>query len=326
MKVTIKVQRFQPEQGDDARRIDTFAVDMERDDATILDVLDTIKDTQDGTLTYRKSCRSAICGSCAMRCDGHAVLSCKTQVKKFVDNGEVPLISPMGNLTPIKDLVVDMGPFWAKIRAVKPYLMPDELADVPEHERIVAEEQMQKVYREANCIMCGACVSECNSWTVNEKFLGPAALATAFRFTGDARDDRMSERLELYSEPNGIWDCTRCYHCNQKCPKDVRPRDAIAKLGAMAYTSGIRDDPGAKHATQFINSVRDGGMLNETRLVAFTNGPIAPLLDTPFALRMGAKGKANPLEMVKYHKIDNHKSVKALMKSVEEDIVPEVEG
>jgi succinate dehydrogenase / fumarate reductase iron-sulfur subunit len=325
MRVTIKVQRYLPDTDAGSngagpeRRIDEFTVEMERDDATFLDVLDRVKDEQDGTLTYRKSCRSAICGSCAMRVDGHAHLVCKTQVKPFVDRGETPLVSPMGNMPPIKDLVVDMSLFWEKIKAIKPYLMPDEYREAPEKERIVAEEKMQEVYREANCIMCGACVSECNSWTVNEKFLGPAALAKAFRFAGDARDSRTSERLEMYSEPNGIWDCTRCYHCNQKCPKDVRPRDAIAKIGAAAYNQGIQEDKGAKHAKAFLHSVKRGGMLNETRLVAFTNGMVGAGLDTPFAVRMTLRGKANPFEILVHHKIDNLESVRSLIKHTHEE-------
>ena len=119
MQVTLKIERYNPES--DESRQETFSVDVV-EEATLLDVLDVIKDEVDGSLTYRKSCRMAVCGSCGMRMDGAAVLACKTPMKPVVEAGEVPVISPMGNLPVLKDLVVDMEPFWEKFRAVKPYL------------------------------------------------------------------------------------------------------------------------------------------------------------------------------------------------------------
>src|SRR6266540_67935 len=150
--------------------------------------------------------------------------------RPHVDSGHVPVISAMGNLPILKDLVVDMGPFWQKIRAMKPWLQPgyDEVA---EKERIVSQQQMNVIHKEALCIMCGCCVSECNSMESDPEFLGPAALAKGFRFVGDARDQATIGRLESYNSEHGIWDCTRCYFCNERCPKGVDPRDAIAKLG-----------------------------------------------------------------------------------------------
>ena len=142
----------------------------------------------------------AVCGSCGMRMDGGAVLACKTAMRPLVEAGRVPVISPMGNLPVIKDLVVDMEPFWAKIRAVKPYLRAG--SDVPEREHLVdARAQQANVGKEALCIMCGCCVSECNSMEADPDFLGPAALAKAQRFVGDVRDDATRERLKDLSAP-----------------------------------------------------------------------------------------------------------------------------
>ena len=194
---------FDPQSGE--RVLREYEVDAP-EWACLLDVLDLIKDKHDGTLAYRKSCRMMICGSCGMRMDGAAVLACKERMKPIVDAGHVPVISPMGNLPVLKDLVVDMGPFWGKIRAVKPWLDPgyDEVA---EKERIVSQQQMNVIHKEALCIMCGCCVSECNSMESDPEFLGPAALAKGFRFVGDARDQarrRAAERPELRARDLGL--------------------------------------------------------------------------------------------------------------------------
>jgi succinate dehydrogenase / fumarate reductase iron-sulfur subunit len=260
---------------------------------TLLDVLDLIKDRVDGTLSYRKSCRMMICGSCGMRMDGAAVLACKTRMQPIVSAGHVPTISAMGNLPILKDLVVDMGPFWNKIRAMKPWLQPG-YDEVREKERIVSQQQMNVINKEALCIMCGCCVSECNSMEADPEFFGPAALAKGFRFVGDARDAAAVERLEDYNSEHGIWDCTRCYFCNERCPKGVDPRDAIAKLGAESIKEGIDHDMGAKHANWFVTSAKTTGWLRETELVPKTQGIIEAIKQTGFALALAKHGKVPP--------------------------------
>ncbi|MFL5924905.1 MAG: succinate dehydrogenase/fumarate reductase iron-sulfur subunit [Gaiellaceae bacterium] len=201
MDVALKVWRYDPESGD--RELREYEVDAP-EWACLLDVLDLIKDKHDGTLAYRKSCRMMICGSCGMRMDGRAILACKERMKPIADAGHVPVISPMGNMPVLKDLVVDMAPFWGKVRAVKPWLDPgyDEVA---ERERIVSQQQMNAIHKEALCIMCGCCVSECNSMESDPEFLGPQALAKGFRFVGDPRDaagprNSGSDSIELHSE------------------------------------------------------------------------------------------------------------------------------
>jgi succinate dehydrogenase / fumarate reductase iron-sulfur subunit len=142
--------------------------------------------------------------------------------------------------------------------------------------------------------MCGCCVSECNSMEADPAFLGPAALAKGFRFVGDPREGNQVERLVQYNDEHGIWDCTRCYFCNERCPKGVDPRDAIAKLGAESIEQGIDHDMGAKHAKWFVTSAKTTGWLRETELVPKTQGIVAAVKQTGFALGLARKGKVPP--------------------------------
>src|SRR6266508_580108 len=289
MDVAIKIWRVD----EDGER-DLVSYELEAPEwACLLDVLDLIKDRHDGTLAYRKSCRMMICGSCGMRMDGRAVLACKERMKPIVEAGHVPVISAMGNLPIVKDLVVSMDPFWDKIRAVKPWLDPgyDEVA---ERERVVSQQQMNVIAKESLCIMCGCCVSECNAMEADPDFLGPAALAKGMRFVGDARDRDDVPRLNDLNGEHGIWDCTRCYFCNERCPKGVDPRDAIAKLGAESIKQGIDHDMGAKHAKWFVTSAKTTGWLRETELVPKTQGVVSAIKQTKFALGLAKRGKVPP--------------------------------
>ena len=206
----------------------------------------------------------------------------------------MPVISAMGNLPIVKDLVVDMEPFWAKFRAVNPYLQPGlrpsrrrqrapHLAGADErHPQGVALHQLRR------------CVSECNAMESDPDFLGPQALAKAMRFVGDPRDGTKLERLEDVNGEHGIWECTRCYFCNERCPKGVDPRDAIAKLGAESIKEGIDRDMGAKHAKWFVRSAKTTGWLRETELVPKTQGIVEAIKQTRFALELARHGKVPP--------------------------------
>jgi succinate dehydrogenase / fumarate reductase iron-sulfur subunit len=290
VQVALKIWRYDSSTGE--RALKEYEVDAP-EWVTLLDVLDLIKDKVDGTLSYRKSCRMMICGSCGMRMDGAAVLACKTRMLPIVEKGHVPTISAMGNMPILKDLVVDMSPFWSKIRAMKPWLQPG-YDEAREKERIVSQQQMNVINKESLCIMCGCCVSECNSMEADPDFLGPAALAKGFRFVGDARDRATVDRLEDYNTEHGIWDCTRCYFCNERCPKGVDPRDAIAKLGAESIREGIDRDMGAKHAQWFVTSAKTTGWLRETELVPKTQGIISAIQQTGFAIGLAMRGKVPP--------------------------------
>ena len=307
MLVKLKVWRTTHSDTGRSRELVDFEIDT-FEEATLLDVLDAIKNTQDGSLTFRKSCRMAICGSCGMRMNGRAVLACKTPMKEFARKGHVPVIAPMGNMEVIKDLVTDMGDFWNKVRSMTPWLVR---ADKPAHptdgrEFLVSPEEQVKITKESMCIMCGCCVSECNSMEADPAFLGPAALAKGYRFVGDSRDAATEQRLHTYNGKHGVWDCTRCYFCNERCPKGVEPRGAIAKLGAAMFDHGITSDRGAKHAKVFVDSARGegdfpgsrllyNGHLSETALVPLTLGPeVAKPSWLTFGAKLAMRGKAPP--------------------------------
>ncbi len=200
----------------------------------------------------------------------------------------------MGYLPIVKDLVVDMQPFWDKFHAVKPWLQPgyEEPPDGKEH--IVSQERMNPIHKESLCINCGCCVSECNAMESEPEFLGPQALAKAFRFVGDPRDQSGVDRLEDLNSDHGIWECTRCYFCTERCPKGVDPRDSIAKLGAESVKEGIDRDMGAKHAKWFVTSAKTTGWLRETELVPKTQGIVEAIKQTRFAITLALKGKVPP--------------------------------
>jgi heterodisulfide reductase subunit C len=199
----------------------------------------------------------------------------------------------MGNMPVLKDLVVDMTPFWTKIRRMKPWL-DTGYEEIPEREFRHTQEEMNPIHKESLCIMCGCCVSECNSMESDPEFFGPAALAKGFRFVGDPRERAQVERLESYNDEHGIWDCTRCYFCNERCPKGVDPRDAIAKLGAESIKEGIDRDLGAKHAKWFVHSAKTTGWLRETELVPKTQGVVSAIKQTKFAISLAKHGKVPP--------------------------------
>ncbi len=290
MQVTLKVKRFDPETGAPPAFAE-YSIDVP-EHATVLDSLLQVRDYEDGSLALRCSCRSAICGSCSMRINGRARLACKTKVIDMARDGEPVVVEPMGNMPVIKDLVVDMESFWSKVRQIKPWLQP--VGPKPEREYLVAHEAMMDLSKVMNCILCGACVSDCTVLEVDKSFIAPAALAKAYRFVGDPRDGMQLERLREYSQYGGIWDCTRCNMCVEVCPKGVAPMDRIMQMRAMAIEAGLRNTTGARHTLAFTQSVEETGRLNEALLVprslGFFNIP-ALLKEAPTALRFLRRGK-----------------------------------
>jgi succinate dehydrogenase iron-sulfur subunit len=321
MDVALKIWRYNAESGE--RALKEYEVEAP-EWACLLDVLDIVKDQVDGTLSFRKSCRMMICGSCGMRMDGRAVLACKERMLPIVESGHVPVISAMGNLPIVKDLVVDMEPFWSKIRAMKPWLQPGYIEPPEGKEFHVSQAQTEVIKKEALCINCGCCVSECNSMESDPEFLGPAALAKGMRFVGDSRDQSAVQRLEAYNSEHGIWDCTRCYFCTERCPKGVDPRDAIAKLGAESIKEGIDRDMGAKHANWFVTSAKTTGWLRETELVPKTQGIVTAIKQTGFAFNLAKHGKV-PLP-IPPHVAEGVKEARALYNLVKEQGKDGAEG
>ncbi|MCS7206531.1 MAG: succinate dehydrogenase iron-sulfur subunit [Dehalococcoidia bacterium] len=292
MRITIKVRRFNPEAPKPQPYWQDYTLEVTKT-STVLDALIRIREEVDESLALRCSCRSAICGSCAMRINGHASLACKTKVSAVVDAHNTLTVEPMGNLPVIKDLVVDMTPHWHKVRAVEPWLQP--VGPEPQGEYLAPNEAMLHLAGVMNCIMCGACVSDCTVLEVDSNFLGPAALAKAYRFVADPRDGMTKERLAKYNAYGGIWDCTRCYECVQVCPKGVAPMDRIMAMRERAIGMGLKDTYGARHTLAFEELVEHSGRLDELRLplktFGYTNIPkLVGLL--PIALRALPKQKA----------------------------------
>ncbi len=312
---TFRIKRYNPE-----KRPEPYYEDFDLDipkGATLLDCINLIKWTQDGSLSYRMSCRSAICGSCGMKANGHALLACQRQAESLLDKDGAVTIEPLGNMKPIKDLVVDFKPFWEKINKVKPYLQPGSETP-PEKERKQSPEEFRLIDDTSTCIMCGNCYSDCNTLEVDDNFLGPAALAKAQRFVSDSRDQETLARVTELSQPGGIWDCTHCAECVERCPKPARPFYRIKEIMAVALEEGVHNNNGARHALSFTRSIKASGRLNENQLPVESMGyfNIKGLLElVPVGLRMLLKGKIPPI----IHKsIEDVKDVKRIFKDLKQ--------
>ena len=309
MQVILKVVR---QNSDSAPWIQTYELEVEPGN-TILDCLNQIKWEQDGTLAYRKNCRNTICGSCAVRINGRSALACKENVaselarlQKIADSSsaEIPTdfipeitVAPMGNMPVIKDLVVDMTSFWDNLEAVDPYVSTEARA-LPEREFLQTPEERDRLNQVGNCILCGACYSECNAREVNPEFVGPHALAKAYRTIADSRDSKTEERIEHYSEgTKGAWGCTRCYYCNSVCPMEVAPMDQIGKIKQEILDR--QDDQfgrPVRHRKVLVELVKEGGWIDERkfglRVVGNSMRDWRGVLSLgPLGLRMLARGK-----------------------------------
>jgi succinate dehydrogenase / fumarate reductase iron-sulfur subunit len=324
---TLKVRRFKPEEGE-GPYWESFDVDLDPT-LSVLDGILQAKDRDDGSLAVRCSCRAAICGSCGMKINGQSTLACKTMLEeaqsyaeshavgaqaggdKTETNGGKPaiVVEPMGNMPVIKDLVTDMeSTHWTKIRRVTPWLLPE--GDPPEREYVVPPESMIDVTQSMACIQCGACVSACLSMEADPDFIGPAALAKAYRFIGDPRDAQTKERLhDLAQDPHGIYDCTHCFSCIDACPKGVAPMDQIMRLRRAAGNEDINDvNNGHRHEQAFAKIIEKKGTLDEALLLQESfapgvkgklkppRGAVKALVESlPTALRAAKTGKARSL-------------------------------
>ena len=289
-----------------------FDVEL-HDEAMVLDGLIHIREHVDESLCVRCSCRCAICGSCAMWVNGHAKLACVTKLKDVVENGVVRVEAPP-SMMPVRDLVWDMTPFMDKMRSVKPWLEGKPVAADEEYR--VPNESMDELVQEVSCISCGACLMDCESYAVNENFVGPHALARAYRYAADPRDAATAQRLSNYSESGGVWDCTHCYECVSVCPKNVAPLDQILKIRKMAVAAGFTNNAGTRHAVAFAESVRSSGRLNELTLMPKSLGLFniqAQLQSLPSAFNLLRAGKLPPII---HHKIPGVTRIKAIFKRV----------
>jgi succinate dehydrogenase / fumarate reductase, iron-sulfur subunit len=266
---TLRLRRYDPESGE-APYWDEHTVQLEPH-RSVLEAILQARDSSDGSIGIRCSCRQAICGSCGVRINGEPGLACHTHLddaRAAAGADGAIEIEPMGNMPVIKDLIVDMDAVhWKKVRRVTPWLLPAEPA--PEREYIVSKESMVDVTQTMACIQCGACVSDCLAMEVDPGFIGPAALAKAYRFVGDPRDQQQRERLlDLAQDPQGIYDCTHCFKCVEACPKDVNPMGQIMRLRRIAGTDQqiVDANNGERHEAALVTLVRDYGLLHEAEL------------------------------------------------------------
>lgn len=355
MQVVFKIVR---QTENSAPRVQSYQLDVEPGN-TILDCLNRIKWEQDGTLAFRKNCRNTICGSCGMRINGRSALACKENIgaevarleqiaqqsdaasqgngsgdksavgealpgapPRAIGNEAIPeiAIAPMGNMPVIKDLVVDMNSFWNNLEAVDPYVSAGA-RQIPEREFLQTPEERSRLNDSGNCILCGACYSECNAREVNPNFVGPHALAKAYRMVEDSRDSKTEARLEKYNKDTvGVWGCTRCFYCNSVCPMDVQPMDKIGKIkDEILDRKDAQASRPIRHRKVLIDLVKKGGWVDERKFALMVVGnflrDIKGMLSlTPVGLKMMKRGKF-PLT---FERSEGTDEVRSLIESVQE--------
>ncbi|NDF11192.1 MAG: succinate dehydrogenase iron-sulfur subunit [Proteobacteria bacterium] len=220
------IYRWDPEKGENPR-MDTYEVDLASCGPMVLDALIKIKSETDSTLTFRRSCREGICGSCSMNIDGTNTLACT----KAIDDvcGDVK-ITPLPHMQVVKDLVPDLKGFYAQLESVEPWLKADPLP-AGSKERLQSPEERAKLDGLYECILCACCSTACPSyWWNGDKFLGPAVLLQAYRWIADSRDEATAERLEALEDPFKLYRCHTIMNCAKTCPKGLNPAKAIAEI------------------------------------------------------------------------------------------------
>jgi succinate dehydrogenase / fumarate reductase iron-sulfur subunit len=330
---TLRLRRYDPESGE-APYWDEHTVELEPHRSVLEGILQA-KAHFDGSIGIRCSCRAAICGSCGVRINGEPGLACHTHLdhaRASSRDGTIE-VEPMGNMPVLKDLIVDMDAVhWKKIHRVTPWLLPKQ--PVPEREYLVPREAMVDVTQTMACIQCGACVSDCLAMEVDPGFVGPAALAKAYRFVGDPRDAEPRERLEdLAQDPQGIFDCTHCFKCVEACPKDVNPMGQIMRLRRIATADHdiVDRNNGERHEQAFTSLIRGYGLNHEAELLSRSYGgdswfgkfhPAAGkelLSSLPIIFKGVLRGKFNPKIALFGHKLPKRdlEAVKQIYDKVE---------
>ncbi len=232
MDVHLRIRRFNPEV-DEPAHWDEFVTEMDPTDR-VLDALKYVKWYLDGTLTFRSSCAQGICGSDAMRINGRNRLACKTLIR---DVSEPITVEPMHGLRVIKDLVVDMEPFFAQYRSIMPYLVNDD--PPPDKERLQSEAQRERFDDSTKCILCACCTTGCPSFWANGAYVGPMAIVQAHRFIFDSRDQATKERLNIMGQPDGVWRCRTIFNCTEACPRSIQITRRIDEV-RQAISFGVR--------------------------------------------------------------------------------------
>jgi len=223
MKVDLRIRRFDPER-DEAPHWETYQVEAGPMDR-VLTLLHAVKDEQDATLTFRRSCGHGICGSDAMLINGRNRLACTIRVDQL---GQKISVEPLRGLPVMKDLVVNMEGFFASYRSVMPYFVADSTP--PVRERLQSPRDRARFDDTTKCILCAACTTSCPSFWARREYVGPAAIVNAHRFIFDSRDDAAPERLQILADADGVWRCRTIFNCVDACPRNIQITRAILEV------------------------------------------------------------------------------------------------
>jgi succinate dehydrogenase / fumarate reductase iron-sulfur subunit len=237
MKVHLKIKRFNPET-DKKPHWGEYDVEVEPTDR-VLDALNEVKWNEDGTLAYRRSCAHGVCGSDAMRINGRNMLACKILMQDITTDGGTVTVEPIFGLKVQKDLIVDMEPFFAHYREVMPYLVNNDPLPANGRERLQSQADRERYDDTTKCILCAACTTSCPSFWARGEYVGPAAIVQAHRFIFDSRDQAAQERLEVLSEPDGVWRCRTVFNCTDACPRGIQVTKAIGEVKDVLRTGVI---------------------------------------------------------------------------------------
>jgi succinate dehydrogenase / fumarate reductase iron-sulfur subunit len=233
MEITIKIFRYNPEK-DKRGHYETYKLEGDENDR-VLDVLEYIKGNYDGTLSFRRSCAHGVCGSDAIRINGRNMLACKTLVR---DVGADIKVEPVLGLKIVKDLIVDMEPFFDNYKAVLPYFINNSPLPEGGRERLQSPEARARFDETTKCILCACCTTSCPSYWANGNYYGPAAIVTAHRFIFDDRDEAAAERLQILAETDGTARCHTAYNCTEACPREIKITKVIGEV-KMAQVTGM---------------------------------------------------------------------------------------
>lgn len=239
MQVTMRIRRFNPEK-DQKPYWGEYTLDNVEPTDRVLELLHRVKWEQDGTLAFRRSCAHGVCGSDGMRINGANKLACKVLVSTFGEGDHIKLqIEPILGLRVIKDLIVDMEPFFEHYRSVLPYFVNDNPVPEDGRERLQSQADRERFDDTTKCILCACCTTSCPSFWANDSYVGPAAIVQAHRFIFDSRDQAADQRLEVLSEPDGVWRCRTIFNCTPACPREIEVTRALGEV-KLAIQRGVK--------------------------------------------------------------------------------------